>query len=91
MIAGELVSGLIIPGMVINVNASKRCTITPKAMDCTLRCWDALLVHVDDARVFVNNHASDEITSMTAICVFTPALVDICPIRKPLSLELSCQ
>ena len=34
---------------------------------------------------------SDEITSMTVICVYAPALVDICTFRKPLSLAFSCQ
>ena len=67
MISVELVSGLIIPGMVINMNKSKRCTITSKAMDCKLRCWDALLVHVDDARVLVDNNAVEKVIRPIAL------------------------
>jgi hypothetical protein len=67
MISGELVNGLIIPEMVINMNESKRYTITSKAMDCKLRCWNALLVHVDDARVFVNNNAAENVIRPIAL------------------------
>ena len=41
--------------------------VTAKAMDYTLRRWDALLVHVDDARVPVDNNAVENVIRPIAL------------------------
>lgn len=41
--------------------------VTAKAMDYTLRRWDALMVHVDDARVPVDNNAVENVIRPIAL------------------------
>jgi len=41
--------------------------VTARAMDYTLRRWDALLVHVDDARVPVDNNAVENVIRPIAL------------------------
>ena len=41
--------------------------VTARAMDYTLKRWDALLVHVDDARVPVDNNAVENVIRPIAL------------------------
>jgi transposase len=44
-----------------------RADVTAKAIDCTLKRWGALLVHVNDAQVPVDNHAVENMMRPIAL------------------------